>query len=165
MDDEENDYWFRVSIAPLLRGQKRHAVVTLSILPSVKIGSCSWNSPSYYYRMFENFDALIWKTDLEGNVVYFNRSWSLFTGKDNEAYLRIKWLDLIHPEDRKFYMELKRKRAAKNPLVFSIGFVMSRVITAGLKGYIAHPLRWMAAMAGTSALALILPIVKTWRKD
>lgn len=110
VDDEENDYWFRVSIAPLIRKQKRNAVVTFVDITERKNRELSLEqSRDYYYRMFENFPTLIWKTDLEGNVVYFNRSWSLFTGKRNEDYLGIKWLDLIHPEDRKFYMEMKNK--------------------------------------------------------
>ncbi len=122
VDDEENDYWFRVSIAPLLRGQKRHAVVTFVDITERKNRELFLEqSRDYYYRMFENFPTLIWKTDLEGNVVYFNRSWSLFTGKDNEDYLGIKWLDLIHPEDRKFYMELKKK-AFRSQKSFSIQY-------------------------------------------
>jgi PAS domain S-box-containing protein len=110
VDDEENDYWFRVSIAPLLREQQRNAVVTFVDITERKNRELSLEqSRDYYYRMFENFPTLIWKTDLEGNVVYFNRSWSLFTGKQNEDYLGIKWLDLIHPEDRKFYLEMKNE--------------------------------------------------------
>ena len=110
VDDEENDYWFRVSIAPLIRENQRNAVVTFVDITERKNRELSLEkSRDYYYRMFENFPSLIWKTDLEGNVVYFNRSWSLFTGKQNEDYLGIKWLDLIHPEDRKFYLEMKNQ--------------------------------------------------------
>ncbi len=110
VDDEESDYWFKVSIAPLIRENKRNAVVTFVDITERKNRELSLEqSRDYYYRMFENFPTLIWKTDLEGNVVYFNRSWSQFTGKDDENYLGTKWLDLIHPEDRIFYMDTKSK--------------------------------------------------------
>jgi len=122
VDDEENDYWFRVSIAPLLREHQRNAVVTFVDITERKNRELSLEqSRDYYYRMFENFPTLIWKTDLEGNVVYFNRSWSLFTGKQNEDYLGIKWLDLIHPEDRKFYQQMKNK-AFRSKRSFSIQY-------------------------------------------
>jgi PAS domain S-box-containing protein len=122
VDDEENDYWFRVSIAPLIRDQKRNAVVTFVDITERKNRELSLEqSRDYYYRMFENFPTLIWKTDQEGNVVYFNHSWSLFTGKHNEDYLGIKWLDLIHPEDRKFYMEIKNQ-AFRSKKSFSIQY-------------------------------------------
>lgn len=122
VDDEENDYWFRVSIAPLIREQQRNAVVTFVDITERKNRELSLEqSRDYYYRMFENFPSLIWKTDLEGNVVYFNHSWSLFTGKRNEDYLGIKWLDLIHPEDRKFYLEM-RNQAFNSKKSFSIQY-------------------------------------------
>ncbi|MBU4439879.1 MAG: PAS domain S-box protein, partial [Acetobacterium sp.] len=110
VDYEENDYWFKVSIAPMINGKSRNAVVTFVDITERKNRELSLEqSRDYYYRMFENFPTLIFKTDLEGNVVYFNRSWSLFTGKENEDYLGIKWLDLIHPEDRKLYLKMKNQ--------------------------------------------------------
>ena len=122
VDDEENDYWFRVSIAPLIREDKRNAMVTFVDITERKNRELSLEqSRDYYYRMFENFPTLIWKTDLEGNVVYFNRSWSLFTGKLNEDYLGIKWLDLIHPEDRKIYQKMKNQ-AFRSKRPFSIQY-------------------------------------------
>lgn len=121
-------------------------------------------SRDYYYRMFENFPSLIWKTDLEGNVVYFNRSWSLFTGKRNEDYLGVKWLDLIHPEDRKSYLDMKNQ-AFRSKIFISIEFVMPAVSIAGLKGFTVHLLKWMAVMVVISGLELISPIEKVWKKD
>nr|WP_320025374.1 PAS domain S-box protein [uncultured Acetobacterium sp.] len=122
VDHEENDYWFKVSIAPMINEKKRNAVVTFVDITERKNKELSLEqSRDYYYRMFENFPTLIWKTDLEGNVVYFNRSWSLFTGKQNEDYLGIKWLDLIHPEDRKFYLKMKNQ-AFQSKKSFSVEY-------------------------------------------
>ena len=122
VDHEENDYWFKVSIAPMIQENKRNAVITFVDITEAKNRELSLEqSRDYYYRMFENFPTLISKTDLEGNVIYFNRSWSLFTGKKNEDYLGIKWLDLIHPEDRKFYLEIKNQ-AFKSKKSFSIEY-------------------------------------------
>jgi len=110
VDDEENDYWFRVSITSVIRENKRNAVVTFIDITERKNRELFLEqSRDYYYRMFENFPTLIWKTDLEGNVVYLNHSWSLFTGKQSEDYLGTKWLELIHPEDQKSYQKIKNQ--------------------------------------------------------
>lgn len=122
VDDEENDYWFRVSVAPLMREHIRNAVVTFEDITERKNRELSLEqSRDYYYRMFENFPTLIWKMDREGNVVYFNRGWFLFTGKQNEDYLGIKWMDLIHPEDRNFYLEMKNQ-AFRSKRSFSVSY-------------------------------------------
>jgi PAS domain S-box-containing protein len=105
-----NDFYFKVNVAPLKTDHEQYAVITFEDITERKIRELALEqSRDYYLQMFENFPSLIWKTDLEGNVVYFNRSWSIFTGKNQEEYLGIKWLDLIHPEDRDFYLKLKKR--------------------------------------------------------
>lgn len=109
-----NDFYFKVNVAPLITENERYAVVTFEDITERKIREMALEqSRDYYLQMFENFPSLIWKTDLVGNVVYFNRSWSIFTGKNQEDYLGIKWLDLIHPEDRDFYIKLKKRAFSK----------------------------------------------------
>lgn len=90
---------FESGIAPLIREDQRNAVVTFVDITERKNRELSLEqSRDYYYRMFENFPSLIWK-QIWREMIYFNRSWSLFTGKRNEDHLGVKWLDLIHPED------------------------------------------------------------------
>lgn len=105
LDHRENDYWFKVSITSMIQKNKRNAVITvIDITDRMNKEKSLKQARDYYYQIFENFPSLIWQTDLQGNVIYFNRSWSLFTGKQNKDYLGIKWLELIHPADRAFYV-------------------------------------------------------------
>lgn len=122
VDQIENDYWFKVSISSLIQENSKNAVITFVDITERKNREISLEqSRDYYYRMFENFPSLIWKTDLEGNVVFFNRSWSLFTGRINEDCLGTKWLDQVHPEDKEFYLKI-RENAFKSKKSFSIEY-------------------------------------------
>ena len=44
--------------------------------------------------------VMIWVADPNGRAIWFNRSWSEFTGRTPEQELGVGWCDGIHPDDR-----------------------------------------------------------------
>ncbi len=122
LNHQENDYWFKVSIASMIRKNKRHAVITvIDITERINKEKSLEQARDYYYQIFENFPSLIWQTDRQGNVIYFNHSWSLFTGKQNNDSFRIKWLELIHPQDRALY-QTTIDQAVRSQKSFSVEY-------------------------------------------
>lgn len=62
----------------------------------------------FYLRIFENFPAIIWRTDLEGEIVYVSKNGAEFTGRKGTEPEGDGWLDFIHPEDREKYRDIYR---------------------------------------------------------
>ncbi len=56
-------------------------------------------SKDFYLRILEVSPALVWRSDPEGRIAFFNRNWLLFTGKDMFQLLDEGWLESIHPAD------------------------------------------------------------------
>ncbi len=61
----------------------------------------------YRFRtMSESIDILIAVTDEHGNATYFNTAWTALTGVPLKDLLRQSWMDLLHEEDRKGFLEV-----------------------------------------------------------
>jgi PAS domain S-box-containing protein len=58
-------------------------------------------SRDFYLKLFEDFPALIWRSDSSGVFDYLNRCWLEFTGSTLESGLKNDWPGRVHPEDRK----------------------------------------------------------------
>ncbi|MDP4095177.1 MAG: PAS domain S-box protein, partial [Bacillota bacterium] len=72
-------------------------------------------SRDYYLSMFENFPALIWKTDPSQSKTYLSKSLMAFTGKDETDLLGPGWINIVHPKDReKFFKEYKKNCTQKS---------------------------------------------------
>jgi PAS domain S-box-containing protein len=51
-------------------------------------------------RSLENFPAMIWRCDPEGNCDYVNKPWLAFTGRRIEQERGDGWLEAVHPADQ-----------------------------------------------------------------
>ena len=70
----------------------------------VRAGEEIARSRDFYLSIFEKFPALIWRSGLDGQYDYFNRSWLEFTGRSLSEELGDGWLQGVHPEDRQRYL-------------------------------------------------------------
>lgn len=61
-------------------------------------------SEERFRTMSEGTDILIAVGDELGYATYFNKAWMNLTGKSMEDLTALKWMDLLHPEDRKDYL-------------------------------------------------------------
>jgi PAS domain S-box-containing protein len=66
--------------------------------------------------MAEGTDVMIAVGDASGAAVYFNQPWVAVTGRTKEDLLKLGWIDLIHPEDKKRVQRIYADAfAAKQP--------------------------------------------------
>lgn len=63
----------------------------------------------YYLTILENFPVLIWRVDSQGHGDYFNDTWLDFTGRSLKQELGRRWIEDIHPEDRKDVVSVRRR--------------------------------------------------------
>ncbi len=54
----------------------------------------------YYLTILEEFPTLIWRSGLDGEFNYFNKTWRRFTGRSMEEEIEDGWKQIVHPEDR-----------------------------------------------------------------
>lgn len=55
---------------------------------------------NYYLTLLEEFPALIWRSGVEGNCDYLNKTWLTFTGRTMRQEVGYGWLEGVHPDDR-----------------------------------------------------------------
>lgn len=60
------------------------------------------SSHDFYLKLFNEFPALLWRTDVNGNLIFFNKTWLNFRGKDLEQEINDGWQKDIHPDDITF---------------------------------------------------------------
>ncbi|MGQ9673613.1 MAG: PAS domain S-box protein [Candidatus Aminicenantales bacterium] len=53
----------------------------------------------FYTTILEEFPTLIWRSGLEGQRDYFNKTWLGFTGRSLQEELGDKWMSGVHPDD------------------------------------------------------------------
>ncbi|HEX9063438.1 MAG TPA: PAS domain S-box protein [Clostridia bacterium] len=63
-------------------------------------------SRDYYLSMFENFPALVWRSNTEFQCDYYNKRWLDFTGRTIKEEIDKPLLCKIHPEDRKKCLDI-----------------------------------------------------------
>ncbi len=61
-------------------------------------------SEQRFQTMAESSEILISVADENGNSTYFNNAWTKLTGKPAAYFLKLGWLDLLHPDDREGFM-------------------------------------------------------------
>jgi len=57
-------------------------------------------SRDFYLALFDEFPTLIWRSDEDGRVTYFNRSWLTFVGRTLEQEKQAGWDSGIYPDER-----------------------------------------------------------------
>jgi PAS domain S-box-containing protein len=73
----------------------------------------------FYMTLLADFPSMIWKTDRIKRPDYFNKTWLEFTGKTFESEIQTEWIDKIHPNDLKSFLEVLIQ-AYKNKQPFQI---------------------------------------------
>lgn len=58
----------------------------------------------FYTTILEEFPTLIWRSGLDGQRDYFNKTWLGFTGRSLQEELGDKWLSGVHPEDAPYVL-------------------------------------------------------------
>lgn len=69
----------------------------------------------FHLTLFDDFPALIWRSDKDFNMNYFNKTWLNFTGKDLDKERGEGWMDGVHPDDLRIvtsYMYMFKRREA-----------------------------------------------------
>ncbi len=64
---------------------------------------------------------LVWMTDIEGEVEYFNKRWLEYTGFTGTKPAQIPWLETVHPDDRDRVKEL-HSEAIRSRSTFSVEY-------------------------------------------
>lgn len=57
-------------------------------------------SENLFQALVEQAPTMLWVTDADGSLTYFNRRWLDFTGVPMEEVLGAGWIDCLHPDDR-----------------------------------------------------------------
>ncbi|MCE1188875.1 MAG: ATP-binding protein [Ignavibacteria bacterium] len=85
------------------------------------------SSRNFYLTLFEDFPAMIWRTNENGQFNYFNQTWLRFTGRSIANEADKGWYDNIHPDDRYDFAENIRL-AHVNQNKFELEFRMKNSI-------------------------------------
>lgn len=79
----------------------------------------------FYLRILENFPAHIWKSGLNKEINYIDKSWKKVVGKTVEDGSKNRWIDYLHPKDREKVITIYEKHFEKR-LPFEMGFRILR---------------------------------------
>jgi PAS domain S-box-containing protein len=63
-------------------------------------------SEARFRNMAEGSGVLIGVASETGDITYFNKAWSVLTGKDNRELLGYGWCSIVHPDDKDPYLNL-----------------------------------------------------------
>ncbi len=84
------------------------------ITSQIETGQALKESEERFRTMAEASDILIAVADETSNATYFNKAWVNLTGRKVEDLLQFGWADLIHPEDKKQYLDIYFTAHKKN---------------------------------------------------
>lgn len=100
IEGKKEDVWFRVNSVPILIHGSKHVMLVIDdITENKRVEEALTKSRDFYLTLFENFPAFIWRSGLDKNCDYVNRSWLEFTGKTLEDELGNGWIANVHPDD------------------------------------------------------------------
>ncbi len=66
-------------------------------------------SEERFRTMAESSEILIAVSDETGNVTYYNKAWTKLTGRPSTEFLKLGWVDLVHPDDIDMYVNKYRE--------------------------------------------------------
>ncbi len=58
-----------------------------------------------FHTMANTAPVMLWMADYRGICNFFNQSWLEFTGHNQEQNQDLAWLEEVHPEDQKFFIQ------------------------------------------------------------
>jgi PAS domain S-box-containing protein len=118
MLDRNNKIIWVLDSAEIVRGSNGEALYAHGYLKDITESKIAEeilrDSEERFRKMADNAPALIWMDNQQGENVYFNERFVKFTGKSLEQLLGIKWLELVHPNDREFALSIYEDARAKS---------------------------------------------------
>ncbi|HEB13286.1 MAG TPA: hypothetical protein ENI11_06380, partial [Actinobacteria bacterium] len=62
-----------------------------------------------YQALVEFSPNMIWRSDVDGKLDYFNKTWLVFTGRALGQEQNEGWKERVHPEDLDSYLKVCRE--------------------------------------------------------
>ena len=93
----EQDRWYHTTSYPLDDGI---AVSFSDVTIRKKAEEARALSDERFHTLTEAMPQMVWITDADGDVKYFNRQWMEKTGTTLEENLGPGWINVLHPDDR-----------------------------------------------------------------
>ncbi len=92
-------------IISAIRDEQTHlrgfAVVTRDATPRIELREQTERARDHYFSLFSSFPNLVWRSDPSGACDYLNQAWLDYTGLAMDDQRGDRWLDAMHPDDRK----------------------------------------------------------------
>ncbi len=61
---------------------------------------------AWFRAMADSAPVIIWVTDTDRNITFFNKTWFDFTGTSNNSAERDEWLNMLHADDREKFIKI-----------------------------------------------------------
>lgn len=107
---EPFEYWFQISVVPIIVNNVRNCIVTLMDITESKMREkLITESRDFCNNILHQLPSLAWTTDKKLECNYVNKVWNDFTGKTIQEVLEDGWDKVIHPDDKDNYL---RQRTA-----------------------------------------------------
>ncbi|MGB4476724.1 MAG: HD domain-containing phosphohydrolase [Bacillota bacterium] len=86
---------------------RRHKDSQLLLMSHIQKLRKAWadldRSEEYFRNLLDELPSLVWQSDTNGKIVYFNKAWLDFTGQNMDDQTRGGWSTSIHPDDIERY--------------------------------------------------------------
>jgi PAS domain S-box-containing protein len=136
-----NIAWFKLNFVPVnISGETDVLIVMEDITDQKNHEEALKRSEQFYVNIFENFPAMIWRTDINGKGTYINKKSTEYIGESRAEILNDTWLDFVHPEDREnhlanYFRSIKNRTACELEIRFRHNSGVYRWIHAVIKPY------------------------------
>ena len=110
INGSEVNEWRKMDFIPInLDNESCVMVISEDITKQKENEEAITKTNDFYLRMYENFPYFIWKTDIEGKLVYMSNNWTELTGTPLEESYGYQWVTQLHPDDkeRMFQMHMR----------------------------------------------------------
>ncbi len=107
----EQDKWYHTTSYPLDEGI---AVSFTDVTVRKKSEEARALSDERFHTLTEALPQMVWITESDGKVVYFNQRWMEKTGTSLEVNLGHGWLNVVHPDDRENTIKVWNEREKTN---------------------------------------------------
>ncbi|SMC97919.1 PAS/PAC sensor hybrid histidine kinase [Sporomusa malonica] len=113
--DEKKLIWLKIGATPVIINGERNVVVTIVNITDEKERELTVaEARDFYFSMFEGIPAIVWRTGMQQEYLYLNDYWTDFTGRKLEEGALFRWLEFVHPDDRKAYFDASLQALLKS---------------------------------------------------
>jgi len=107
--------WLKIGATPVSINGERNIVVTIVDITDEKEQELTVvRARDFYFSMFEGIPAIVWRTGIQQEYLYLNDYWTKFTGRTLEEGALHRWLEFVHPDDRKAYFDASLQALQKS---------------------------------------------------